>query len=362
MGILFMMLLVSLVPTLNGKWSYAASRNSAGGIPARCFWLPQSYKLMHDSPWQHQASGYLSTRVSPVACISMILLMGSYFWKISSIFESSRRKVYRIYRAYPEYILERILVWEATRKHHVHFLRRPIYKMALASYVLLEALCGVGESFSASLWFVFLTLLWGTMQVALPKFKRIEGGINAHVLNENAMGFGQIVPLVLLVLPMAAIFEHFTALHEAENRSDIEYVALEAAKHDDPPLLPGRAPAISTSIGRKRLSQLFEELQPVKPSKTPSTTATSGTSVHVTPPHQAFIQDSRFFLTLLYTIQVCILSCAAFLFWVVARNWGKSETNPTSALEAAAIVEFTAIPVVLGFVLLVGMCSSSIFR
>lgn len=414
MCVLSIMLLVSLIPTTSGGWSYASMQMAWGGIPARCFWQSDAFKDMSD---------FDEGSVSIIGVISMILLVVSYTWKISSLFKSSQIRVYALYRGYPEYYLERALVWTV----HVRF-GKPFYKVVLAGYVLLQALYEFGESFCGSLYFLTATLLWGTLEIGMPRFSNTAKGIHSGDLGENSMGFGQIVPLVLLVLPVAAIFEHFAVQHKEKAKShedkndDVEFIALQpvagsvhivgsgsvtaspgagaasivsvAQSTPTTPPLPPRpstndnvdssasapsattlnpllgsataspraTPSTSTQgtrPGKCRLSSLFKTLQPTKPSFK-HTASRQNIPNATTESHRALIHSSRFFLVLVWILQFCVVGAAVSMYVVVGYYWGYVGVATTEIEVLYYIV--LALSITLPFVMAVGMCSSSVFR
>ena len=64
-------------------------------------------------------------------------------------------------------------------------------------------------SFSASLWVSLLGLVFGTFQIMIPRSQNV-GAVGLE--EENSWGFGQLMPLILLVQPIGAVLEQL-AVH-----------------------------------------------------------------------------------------------------------------------------------------------------
>ena len=58
----------------------------------------------------------------------------------------------------------------------------------------------------APLLWVLLNLVWGSLQLLIPRTVLAESGVIAE---ENTFGFGQIIPLTLLALPLVAAIEAY---------------------------------------------------------------------------------------------------------------------------------------------------------
>jgi len=105
-------------------------------------------------------------------------------------------------------LLERSLHLPARRYHVAHTkLRRSIwllvFRLLLAVCLPTMAILEVLSSFSASLWLAALGLVFGTLQVIIPRLQNLP----FTAAQEQGWGFGQLVPLILLVLPLGAIAE-----------------------------------------------------------------------------------------------------------------------------------------------------------
>lgn len=80
-------------------------------------------------------------------------------------------------------------------------------------YVPLVATCEFLESFAASLSLVCLGLAWGSLQIFGPKSRTPK---NVRLQENSIWSFGQILPLLFLLQPAAALFEHFYGMWPVE--------------------------------------------------------------------------------------------------------------------------------------------------
>lgn len=216
MLMLFGLLLAALVPTTQYLWSWAVSNwlsfedatspDDSGpwgglGMPTRCMWPGKA-----NGEWMHSQGGQYT---NPDAVMSYIIIIVSYAWKAGSLFESSRRQLYIWLRAKPENALERSAA--RTLQFTSRSGMRLRYRFFVAVYIQAVAMSDFVESFAASLWLLILGLAWGTFQVFVPR--QLLKTTDPDVLKgENSWGFGQLMPLFLLALPLAAIIEHFSSM------------------------------------------------------------------------------------------------------------------------------------------------------
>lgn len=199
MLVLFLMLVIGLVPTVSYDWgivSYSGTGSiSVGkdqptgwGMPAVCFWG----KAYGDG-------------VNNDAPIGYILLVVSYLWKVGDLFASTRS----LYGSRVRRPLERMIASALSKpaRRYVETRRRRWlwqFRMLLVPTVPLIAFLELLASFSASLWISVLGLVFGTVQVVVPRNQNYE----QIASQEDEWGFGQLVPLVLLIQPLGAISEH----------------------------------------------------------------------------------------------------------------------------------------------------------
>jgi hypothetical protein len=83
------------------------------------------------------------------------------------------------------------------------------------------------NSFSAALWLSALGLIYGTMQVVIPREVNLDQ-TPGLATSENSLGFGQLTPLILLVQPLGVLMEYIFIGAERET-----YVARRDSREGD---------------------------------------------------------------------------------------------------------------------------------
>ncbi|GAB7365969.1 hypothetical protein MBLNU230_g7297t1 [Neophaeotheca triangularis] len=199
MVVLFIMLVVGLVPTVSYDWGIIniadptdltvdLGERTGWGLPASCFW-GRTYQdgVNNDAP------------------IGYLLLFVSYVWKVGDMFTSTQS----VYSAWLRVPLRRFAhrVLSAPARRYLQTSQRKYlwwYRLSLAPIIPMIAFLEFLASFSASLWLSALGLVFGTIQIVVPRYQNLE----ATGSQEDKWGFGQLVPLVLLVQPLGAVSEH----------------------------------------------------------------------------------------------------------------------------------------------------------
>ncbi|KAI6914208.1 hypothetical protein D0869_04563 [Hortaea werneckii] len=232
MGALFIMLVIGLVPTVSYDWgiinfmdpkdSSIGENNLTGwGVPASCFW-GKTY-----------ADG-----VNNDAPIGYVLLVISYVWKIGDVFGSGRLFYASRIRRPLERAVESLLTLPAKRYHRTQQKRYLwCFRLLLIPCIPFIAVLEFLASFSASLWLSALGLLFGTVQIIVP---RNQTYAQTHAQEEH-WGFGQLVPLVLLVQPLGTILEQAWVSHGSAGTEDTE--SHETAEKSDNSMIQGRGHA-----------------------------------------------------------------------------------------------------------------------
>ncbi|CZT18643.1 uncharacterized protein RCC_04487 [Ramularia collo-cygni] len=199
MVVLFLMLVVGLIPTVSYDWGIInisepddhdvqENETTGWGIPARCFW-GRTYGdgVNNDAP------------------IGYILLLVSYIWKIGDMFESTRRLYGLGIRQPLERGTESLLSIPARRYRQTRQKRYLwCFRLLLVPAVPVVAFVEFLRSFSASLWLSLWGLVFGTIQVVVPR----QQNLLQTGSKEEEWGFSQLVALILLVQPLGAITEH----------------------------------------------------------------------------------------------------------------------------------------------------------
>ncbi|KAI4731008.1 hypothetical protein E4T49_01306 [Aureobasidium sp. EXF-10728] len=300
MLLLFILLLVALVPTASNLWAiwYTAEsgkekERTSWAIPARCFFF---------KTW--------GQGVNPDAPLAYLILILSYLWKIGALFKSSRNVFHRRVRGPYEYLLERVLHAEALKATNRREKRKSLswrYHATMMVYIILLALFEFSASFAASLWLSYVGLVYGTIQLIIPRQQ------NAWWNNkENSWTFGQIVPLVLLIQPLGAILENYKP-RKQRTRSDRDSLSSEEAYE----LGSG---ARSTMLSHRdssdefqpTFSEMFATLEVLRPSQR---------SVEVLD-HQLPFYNSILFATIIVWIQISIAVISSIVFWIDADSIG----------------------------------------
>ncbi|KAL8947320.1 MAG: hypothetical protein Q9222_006386 [Ikaeria aurantiellina] len=207
MAFLGLLLLVALVPTASYNWAAIITRNqqkghayavfhktavSSASMPARCFWL-------------RQYSGGLT----PDAAWSFIILVLSYLWKGSLLFRPTqhflkvtcRRVILGPLQKRLDQIVASLLRGGSKARLRVTL----HYKFVLSIYVVVWALFELAQSFVTSLWICGGGLLWGSLQIMIPR----------HFLpsdmqdTESAWTFGQVLPIMLLAIPILSFTDGY---------------------------------------------------------------------------------------------------------------------------------------------------------
>ncbi|RMY83549.1 hypothetical protein D0861_07377 [Hortaea werneckii] len=181
MGALFVMLIIGLVPTVSYDWgiinfmdpkdsSIGENDLTGWGVPASCFW-GKTY-----------ADG-----VNNDAPIGYVLLVISYVWKIGDVFGSGRKFYASRIRRPLESAVESLLALPAKRYHRTQQKRYLwCFRLLLVPCIPFIAVLEFLASFSASLWLSALGLLFGTVQIIVP---RNQTYAQTHA-QEERWGFG----------------------------------------------------------------------------------------------------------------------------------------------------------------------------
>ena len=193
MSVVGIMVLVALVPTAGEMWALVVLNGGAfaAGFPARCFWkLKKTGPVKSDSAW------------------SFVILIASFFWKGMLLFETSHRLI--------KVRVRRTLLGKLTRRLDSILTRmqeRPDssmwlyfrYQLSLSLYLAVWYIFELSESFVVSLWICGGGLAWGSIQILTIR-STMPDGITKE---ENSWGFGQLLAVLLLGLPVFVCVERF---------------------------------------------------------------------------------------------------------------------------------------------------------
>lgn len=196
-GIVFTLLLAALVPTRTSRhpplphYTYPYNRFHFSdefqvATPLWCLW--------NESRWN------LSVVYGFNNLLSMIIMGAAFTWKLCQFFGGSRNAVRLWVRVKPEFYLE-ALARRTLRKRPYTVLHKARYKATVAIYVTFIAHMEVFETFMTTMLLLAYTLVWGTLKLR----ENHKSGVGPD--EEWVMGFGQVLPLLLLVQPVLAILE-----------------------------------------------------------------------------------------------------------------------------------------------------------
>jgi len=292
---LLVMLLVGLVPTLSDNWGTVSDPSGEGvrptgwGVPAACFWgKTYGNGVNNDAP------------------LGYAILVVSYVWKVGELFVSPQRLYHVVVHIPVRVIMEKPLCFIARRyarkqRKRYLILFRLYLMLCLPLFATLETII----SFSAALWLSILGLVFGTLQIVIPRNQNLASTADT----EEKWGFGQLVPLILLIQPLGVLTEDLGVRHEKHHAQNMEMEsrASRASGSDRPMLL---SPKTSDRRTRMPLIGIMGEAYC-------QTSTASESSDFVT-----IVGRSRLFAILCGLLQVTILLAASLVFYVDARTIG----------------------------------------
>jgi hypothetical protein len=207
---LLVMLLIGLVPTLSDNWGtisdsydpYLKVQPTGWGVPAACFWgRTYGAGVNNDAP------------------LGYAILVVSYVWKVGELFISPQRLYDLVVRRPVRILMERPLCAiarkYARRRQRRYLIAFRLYlTLCLPPLAILETLV----SFSAALWLSILGLVFGTLQIVIPRNQNLASTADL----EEKWGFGQLVPLILLIQPLGALTEDIGVRHDKHHSEEVE--------------------------------------------------------------------------------------------------------------------------------------------
>ena len=295
---LLVMLLVGLVPTISDNWgtvskSFDPSRGPVQpigwGVPAACFWG----KTYGDGVNNDAPLGYA-------------ILVVSYIWKVGELFVSPQRLYHIVVHVPVRILMEKPLCAIARRYTRSQQKRYVIiFRLYLMLCLPLFAVLETPVSFSAALWLSILGLVFGTLQIVIPRNQNLASTAE----QEEKWGFGQLVPLILLIQPLGALTEDLGVRHDKHHAQALEMKSRKsrASESDRPMLL---SPNTSTHRSRMPLINIMGEAY--CQTSTPTTSSEFITTVGL----------SWLFTLLCASLQVTILLAAILVFYVDAGTIG----------------------------------------
>jgi hypothetical protein len=302
---LLVMLLVGLVPTISDNWGTVNLKNlddssrgtiqpTGWGVPAACFW-GRTYGggVNNDAP------------------LGYAILVISYVWKVGELFVSPQQLYHMVVRVPARVFMEKPLSAIArryARKRQRRYLI--IFRLLLMICLPLLAVLETLISFSAALWLSILGLIFGTLQIVIPRNQNLA----STAAQEDSWGFGQLVPLILLIQPLGALTEDIGVRHSRHHGQhlEMEMQASRISESNQPMLLPASA---KPSTHHQRLTS------------TPLISVLGKACSHPNTPREpseflATVGRSRLFILLCASLQSAILVGATLIFYVDARTIG----------------------------------------
>ena len=155
--------------------------------------------------------------------LGFLILFISYAWKVGSLFDGVC-SAYQQWVRYPvQCAFEKLLMFTARRyvtaqgqSNAQRFGWLLLHRVVVAVWVPYFAVFETLASFSTAIWIACLGLVFGTIQIAVPR-KQNQPLLGA---NENTWSFGQLVPLILLIQPSSVVWE--TLIHVPKNTTQEE--------------------------------------------------------------------------------------------------------------------------------------------
>lgn len=198
-------LLAALTPTTKSLWSFAFNANHfeegqtySIASPVRCFWdhdlLPDNVKF--------------GSAFDESAIITSIFLALTYIWKVSQLFQPSRKWTRLWGRAFTEAFLEGVARRKLQHPITNKWLRGPswtLYKLVTRVYIIHVLMAELFDCFMATVLGLATILAWGTIKIIGPS-SRVDVDVQTW---EHEMGFGQILPMLLLLQPAFTMLQLF---------------------------------------------------------------------------------------------------------------------------------------------------------
>ena len=182
-----------LVPTVSHYWGLVVySTTDLGvGIAAKCF-------------YQRQFTEWFD----PGSIWSFILIVGSCVWKAVQLHSIGSKRSSSIRTALLGRLsrsLDHILERRQTKPTGSLWLGLR-YAITTSLYIILWFSFEISISLNISLWICGGGLMWGTLKILLVR-RNTHSSPDRDWSEESKWGFGQILPMLLLILPWFAILE-----------------------------------------------------------------------------------------------------------------------------------------------------------
>jgi len=197
------MLGVALLPTGDGLWITAAYGGDNLSVPARCYFQ----RIVSRDPSQKYTNDSVTTNSM---ILSLFVLVSGYLTRFIKLSEKATAFSRRWLRT------KQSQNFGSLRDSALRRVARPSPKILnshwVSAYVLLETLCillrALLDIFESMLWEILwlaFALAWGTRNLFVTRAYNSDNSDKT----ENTWGFGQLFPVLLLVLPFLSIMETY---------------------------------------------------------------------------------------------------------------------------------------------------------
>lgn len=199
-------------------------------------------------------------------------------------------------------------------------LRLWLFRLAVAVYIPVTTVLECAASFSASLWVSALALVFGTMQIQIPRKQNLD--LTASI-EDNYRGFGQLVPLILLVQPAGAVFEHFWKEDQAATPAPANRPQIDTFEMQEFELNDANDPIVSDNLPlclKETRGSLPSYMADHKPTPISQRTTTRT-------PILELLYSSRLFAGIVWLNHLSVLGTGIFLFYTDSLIIGNASTS-----------------------------------
>lgn len=339
MLVLLVLLLVGLVPTISNDWGLLTwtgmkPGNTGWGVPAICFF---------GKTWGDGAN--------PDAVLGFLLLAVSYAWKVGALFQRPRHVYFRWVRHPIAWAFETLVAKAARQYHESDSRQQPtkrlcwlwLYRSTLVFWVPAIAVLETLASFSAAIWISMGGLIFGTIQIFIPRFENYQ----TVGSQEGQWGFGQLVPLILLIQPLGALWEHVVVYERGRDQEDDEVSSAAGNTTSNHRLLESQRSdhANRGPVGHKSRPYLLEYLAENRPSPIELRTSQRNSSRRHTTGNLALPRQCPLDSTRDHCIYNSNLHCCAFsIGYTTSGNWVSISMIVGGYIGAAWIMTFLLAP------------------
>jgi hypothetical protein len=258
--------------------------------------------------------------VNPDAVLGFLILFISYAWKVGGLFDAVCSSYQRWIRHPIQWGFEKMLTSTARRyvstdgqSSRARLGRLLLHRIVVAVWIPYVAVFETLASFSTAIWISCLGLVFGTLQIAIPREQ------NQPLLgdNENTWGFGQLVPLILLIQPFSVVWEHLIVVPGKSPGEDSADRSISAATETT----TSKDFEAQSSEQAQQPASLLHCLgihEPVKP---------ADRIQHQATPLEHLLLDSFLFHINVYLIQPAVITAATVAFDTDAYLIGYSTTG-----------------------------------